>query len=476
MTHLSLRLTGLVLLAVAVAPLAPAADTVTLLGRLAVVWGDPQPTSGEPGQRSFVLHGDDGVSTRIVVPDELLAMLGGVLRVDRRRVEVVAEVTDRPTPLARFIRLLDPAPPSRDVTGSRPWVSIMCKFADVSSEPASLAYFQDMFDTTAPRLDHYWRELSSGTIDVVGSTAAGWFTLPNNRSSYLPGGSLDHGQAFDDCTGVADPYVDFSNGGTGGFDGINLMFNDELDGYAWGGGWPGNLDGVDKYWRTTWEPPWGWGNVGVMCHEMGHGFGLPHANNADGDSDPYDNPWDVMSDSWGWAGWDATYGTVGKHTNAYHKDLLGWIPSGQRLDVTTDGVHTITIDQTALASTSNFRMVRITIPGSSRFYTVEVRDLVDPYDGNLPGNAVIIHEVDEGRNEPAWLVDEFNPSNGADEGAMWRVGECFQDQAAEITVCVDAATPDGFEVTIGRGFDPTLIFADGFEDGDLLGWSDSTGF
>ena len=33
--------------------------------------------------------------------------------------------------------------------------------------------------------------------------------------------------------------------------------------YAWGG-WGG----------VTWEPPWGWRNVAVIAHEMGHAFGI----------------------------------------------------------------------------------------------------------------------------------------------------------------------------------------------------------
>jgi hypothetical protein len=131
--------------------------------------------------------------------------------------------------------------------------------------------------------------------------------------------------AAQDCTGVANPTVNFSP-----YIGINLMFNDVLDCCAWGGGWYGCLDGICKVWSMTWEPPWGYENVGVIAHETGHGFGLPHSSGNYGQT--YDNQWDLMSDLWSPCGRGATdpvYGCLGQHTISYHKDLLGWIEPAQ---------------------------------------------------------------------------------------------------------------------------------------------------
>ena len=114
-------------------------------------------------------------------------------------------------------------------------------------------------------------------------------------------------------------------------------------------------------------------------------------------------------------------------------------------------------------------MVKVLIPGSSRFYTIEVRDLVS-YDNELPGFAVILHEVYTGRSEPAWLVDVENPSNGADAGAMWLPGECFEDTPNEIVICVESVTTEGYTVRVGYG-DWGGVFDDGFEDGTSGAWS-----
>ena len=84
----------------------------------------------------------------------------------------------------------------------------------------------------------------------------------------------------------------------------------------------------------TWEPPWGYDDITVIAHEMGHGFGLPHSS---GQLRP-DLRQPVGRDERHLdelrSRRDATYGCLGQHTIAYHKDLLGWIPANQKLVVT----------------------------------------------------------------------------------------------------------------------------------------------
>ena len=67
-------------------------------------------------------------------------------------------------------------------------------------------------------------------------------------------------------------------------------------------------------------------------------------------------------------------------------------------------------------------------------------------------------------------MDPVNPANGADEGAMWRGGECFEDAENEIEICVQSVTTEGFTVRVYYG-DTGKIFTDGFEGGGTGGWS-----
>lgn len=443
-----------------------------LEGWLSILWGD-----GPDGEfhRKLILTDDAGENIRLSMSEDLLR--GGVFRWNGQRVKVYPAAQEAMPEGGELrvaaIQLVGEEKLLKMVTGSEPWISILCKFADIGAEPADLAFFQGMYDNTPGRLDHYWREVSADMVDVVGSTAVDWVTLPGDQSDYAPtpgsGTNADLSAIFNDCTALVDPMVDFSGGGTP-FAGINIMVNGLLDCCAWGGSRFATLDGITKSWRTTWNPPWAFSDEAVIAHEMGHGFGLPHANNFDGDGNPYDSPWDVMSSATGYTTNDPTYGSLGKHVNAYHKDSLGWFPEARRFEAPPDSSTSIELDHTALAGATNYQIAVIPID-DDRWYTVEARLQSGDYDAAVPGDAVIIHEVDLGRSEPSWAVDAADPpaDYGDNPGTMWLPGETFTNAEDGVSIAVDYATATGFGVTIT--FEPIVVFADGFESGDTTRWS-----
>jgi len=440
-------------------------------GHLDLLWGDPQPGSGQAAQLQFTVTDDQGTTVAFELSRQLLEAHDNFLDWNAQRVRVhLADQRHAGLWRAQALTLLGDGLLSErgGPTGPQPWVSILCKFSDVEDEPRNLTYFQDMYANEVGGLDDYWRKQSYNKINIVGSTAVDWVDLPEPQTFYVPtpGSGTDSNRSaiFDDCTEAADPFVDFSNDGSGGFSGINMMLNESLDCCAWGGSRFATLDGISKSWRTTWNPPWAFGQAAIIAHEMGHGFGLPHSNNFDGDSDPYDSPYDVMSAATRNSINDSVYGRQGKHHTAYHKERLDWFEESEVIEVTVDGSATVTIDAMALATTSNYRMVRIPIPETNDWYTVETRKRIG-YDANLPGDAVIISYIDTNRSQPAWTVDtDSPPANFADnEGSMLRVGEVFVDPGGIITVKVDAETDDGFVVTI-NGAEAMLLFQDRFED------------
>jgi hypothetical protein len=60
------------------------------------------------------------------------------------------------------------------IYGPQPWVSILCKFSDITDEPNNLQYFQEMYSADYPGLDHYWRQQSYDLTSRERSAAYGW--------------------------------------------------------------------------------------------------------------------------------------------------------------------------------------------------------------------------------------------------------------------------------------------------------------
>ncbi len=430
---------------------ARASAPVSLSGYFHILWADGIPGTNLTQTRfvlSFPGRADvalDLTAARSLPIDQLLRLRGQWVEVDGGWVGTQASTlqVDEIQP-ENGAAPLDPA-----VSGAQPWVTVLCKFNDVAIEPKAPAYFQTMYGSAYPFLDHYWREQSYNQINIVGSQAVGqWYTLPQPRSYYV-NGSANLSTLAADCTAAADAAVNYA-----GFVGINLMFNSDLDGYAWGGSRTMTLDGTTKRFYMTWEPPWGYKDLTVISHEMGHGFGMPHSSF--NRSSVYDNRWDVMSDTWTDCAnsRDATYGCLGQHTIGYHKDLVGWL-TGKTTSVAPGAQVTVTLEQLALPQTANLLLAKIPIGGTNRFYTVEVRRKVG-YDVKLPGQAVILHLVDPSQYSiPAQLIDPDGDSNTGDAGAMWTVGETFTDATSGIWVRVDSATATGYGVTIANN-SPTL--------------------
>lgn len=457
--------------ALLLATAAPAAELPPLRGDLQLTWGDPPARSTQPARFEVELVGADG--SRVALDaDAAASAAGDLFALDGHAVVATLApgpwIDGRAVPQTLAIdRASDKAGPVPEIVGNQPWVNIACKFSDMAVEPKDLAYMNGMMANTPGRMDHYWREVSYNKLDIAGSTSFGWFTLPNPRSFYEPFGSTQRNTLLKDCVAAADPSVNFAP-----FAGINTFYNGNMDGSAWGtAGRTLTLDGTTRSWRVTWEPPWGYDDAAPLGHEMGHGFGLPHANNSDGDSNDYDNPWDVMSDDWSNATTDPTYGSLPKHINTWSRDHLGWIDAARKLTISTDGQYSgIVLDRASLLGSTNTQMIVIVLPApepATHYYTIEARKRVGAYEANLAGDAVIIHEVVTGRSQPSWSMDaDIPPANTANNpGSMFVVGESWVDPSGAFKVSVISATANGFGVNVQRGgnLQPDLIFRNGFQ-------------
>ena len=437
-------------------------------GYLELRWGDPLSIQGkpEPPPRFVATLVTDGGLRHTLDPAQARRAAVDLYALASRRVAVEFSRSKRGG--ARLIEAIVPAdrpwlPASskalvapKAVLGNTRWVTIACKFKGIAEEQKPVSFFQGQYGTAPGQLGHYWQEVSYGKINLAGSSAHGWFNLPQPRSYYVDtdaGGYsyADLNRLFNDCAAAADPRVDFSS-----VQGVNLMFNGNLDGFAWGGDSCGLLDGVEKCLRSTWIPAGVFEHLATLAHEMGHGYGLPHSNNSDGDNVTYDNPWDLMSGFGHNAVVDATYGPLPKHLNIIQRDRLGWVDAARKLILSKTQVATdVLLDRASLGATGNLQMIQLEeeslgTPGITHpKFTLEVRKRSGKYEAQLAGDAVIIHEVYPGS---AYSLDADNPpadlSNN--EGSMFKVGEYWLSRDRQYMVRVKAETASGFIVSIAR--------------------------
>jgi M6 family metalloprotease-like protein len=443
----------LVLLAVwGMVPDMTSAQGASRSGTFHIIWKDsPRGPRVAPPPVYFLVDGTQW--TQVLADDRMLAPLGGALALNRRRVRVTGTLTripgmtiDRMT--AQAIQIEEPRRPAAPeaVAGPQAWVNILCRFSDSPTvTPRSASYVQGLMGTSYPGLDHYWREQSYNLINLTGTAVFGWYNLPQPRSYYLPGGNADLNSLANDCAGVADADVYFPS-----YIGINFMFNQELDGYSWGGSGYLNIDGQGRTYRMTWLAPWCYESQGCLGHEMGHGFGMPHSSGPYAAT--YDSRWDVMSNVWdNCPPYDPTYGCIGVHTISYHKDISAWV--GARKLVPSWGFRgSVYLERIAQPPTgSNYLMIQIPVPGTAtKFYTIETRRRVG-YDATLPGDAVIMHLVDTTNSRPARVVDVDGNGDPNDAAAMWIVGETFFHKANALRMRVLSGDSQAFTVAVAYG-------------------------
>ena len=362
-----------------------------------VLWVDPAPGYG-PATVQYELVDGQGHGTELDLNPNLAVQWGGPRGLDRRKVRVEGN----PVAGGRLrVRSIEPvagpagAAAAAVQTGPHPYVTILCKFSDIADEPQTVAtYTAWTTGTSYPGLDHYWRQVSYNRMNVSGSKVVGWYTLPHPESYYVAPSTRDNPGYFhaldlvNDCVGAADADVYFPQ-----FYGFNLQFNGWMSGGSVGGSSTLTLDGQTKTYGDALL--YSGAAIADYAHEGGHALGLPHSSGPY--SRTYDSKWDVMS----WAGpgfYHDNWEHIPQHTISYHKDLLGWIPAARKLTVGPNTSRTITLERLALPGSGNYLMAQIPMDNApGQFYTVEARQRVS-YDDSLPGDAVVLHQVDPNRD------------------------------------------------------------------------------
>ncbi|MBK7874686.1 MAG: thrombospondin type 3 repeat-containing protein [Planctomycetes bacterium] len=273
--------------------------------------------------------------------------------------------------------------------------------------------------------DHYL-EMSYGQF-TIDSTVVGWLDLPHTEQYYANGNSGLTTLTWDliqDGLALADASVDFAQfdqDGDGWIDAITFLHS------GYGAEWTGTdqygTNYVDRIWSHKWEIPdwtsaegvrvrdynispglWGTsgsgpGRIGVVCHELGHFFGLPDLYDTGGigsNSQGIGN-WCLMAaGSWGFDG-SQQYPS---HMSAWCKTKLGWVVPQLLLPGAANAPQVET-------NATVFKLDSGYPPGE--YLLIENRQRTG-FDLQLPQGGLAIWHVDEGKGS----YSENTPNN--DEG------------------------------------------------------------
>ena len=271
-----------------------------------------------------------------------------------------------------------------------PWAIILCRFNDILTIPQPRDYFVDLFtwNGTGGMCD-YWRVVSCNTLDLTRSEVFGWFTMGHSTSELsqlnFPG----------DRSKLVQWGIDAASA-----NGVNLTpFKTVLVVQNYGQEHGAATNGIVIIQKNSTLC-----EFGFICHEMGHGFELPHSYSANPDMG-YGDGWDLMSFPTTTFQFSINFrGTQGEATvglNARNLEALNAIPVRRAWwKSDPDFSDRITLDplnQTPIGN-HGFLIAKITPEatqpprpnGSS--YTVEFRRK-SGWDQNISQDAVLIHEI-----------------------------------------------------------------------------------
>lgn len=493
-------------------------------GVLGIVWGDPHPTLGQTSSTLFSLaltdgttlplqmNGQESIATsyfgkQVIVSGHQPANQAAALATTSTAaqtpflVESIAPVITAPAPG----QPLQSQALAASVSGTKKVIYLLLKFPDDATGPHPPAFYTDLNNPDTPlagalspaTVNGFFKKVSGGLFSWLGDVggvggigaSGGWLTLPHPKSYYANcgwSGSCANMNAIGvDGTALGRAQgIDFK-----AYDNINFVLSNDLDCCAWGGNFYSSVDA--KSYGATWEPPWGQ-EAGTYAHEMGHSLGLPHSGWV---YFAYDSPWDTMSIRLS-AGSSAcgTYPSInssateslfctipGDEYIAAYKNYLGWIPTANVTETSTNSSVAVNLEATALLISSATKMLKICITGflctgpTAHYFTAEARTQGMQFDNGLPGEGVIIHEFQGDRPAVsghcffnsqsgwAWPIDSTpgdydsvncnfggrSSPNRALENAQWNPGQTYTNNIYGFTVAVLSRSGSTFAVSTG---------------------------
>jgi len=323
-------------------------------------------------------------------------------------------------------------PKSAYTEGLKRLLMIRCDFSDLAGAPLGDAAGTNMLNGIAS----FYLEQSFGrtTFRPLGGGSAMTATLRMPKTAAVYGAS-DPSVLRTDARNAARA----AGFNTASFD-FDLICVGAVPGFNWAGlayvGTPGS------WIRASFDAA-----GGTASHELGHNFGLAHANSWDtggqsiigpGSNVEYGDSFDTMG--------NATAGR--RHFNARYKNFLDWLPTSQVRIVTASGTYRLFAhDATNAATTRAVRIARNTRTN----YWLEFRQRFNDRPALMDGVGL---RWARSENQPSLLLDVTPGSPDGKNDSALLIGRTFSDRAAGIHITPLAkggTVPESLDLQVNLG-------------------------
>lgn len=259
---------------------------------------------------------------------------------------------------------------------AKPWLTIKCRFSDVSEVPESDQFYHDLNNVHMT----YWQDISYGSWDLSDSVVMDeWHQMSISNAEWRELKRWDKaGECINAYSGSASGYVN-----------VISIVNAEGD--------AGNAGGRVLITPIT-------SNLTFLSHETGHTFGWGHSFddtdrlNADW-SQPgeYFDHWDIMSAMAVKTFQHPLSPVAGPGMNAPYLTKHNFIPSHRILKLSEeDFLQTRQVQIAALNHPEANGPLMVRIEGKNNdYYTIEYR-MQDGWDQGIPQATVLVHRVKDG--------------------------------------------------------------------------------
>jgi chitodextrinase len=320
---------------------------------------------------------------------------------------------------------------------------IQFNFSNDRSTPWTQAYATGVVFTNASSVAAYYNEESYGQLTMTGSVTP-WLEIPNDNS----------GCAYGTWASAANSAATAAGISLSGYTQYVYAFP-----RAASCGWAGlaYLPGTQNWANGEMD-------LRVVGHELGHNFGVHHANSmnctsggtrvwlsapANCTSNEYGDPFDIMgSSSW-------------RHENNYHLAQLGFFGAADKQDVATSGTYQLGV---ADIGASTPKLLRLARAGTGTYFYLEYRQPYGSYFDNFGSSDPAVTGVtirlgyDYSNLSQSQLLDT-TPGTSSFSDASLGAGSTVSDPTANVTFTTVSVSSTGATVQITFGPDtqnPTM--------------------